>query len=149
MAFNSKTFLALATLLLLATSQAHGLAIVGVSVTTCVVVVGLHCQVNPAGVVSGNAAPLTDIVTTLLLNGQPIAYASTDLDGISKITLNSGALLSSILSLSSLNVRVTLPIASCSIWANTNGALLGPVVQVGSITNGVLTLVVNTLRVVA
>ncbi|KAH9612000.1 hypothetical protein KSS87_000032 [Heliosperma pusillum] len=145
MAFSPKTLLALITLLVVATSQAHGLLVGNLVVNTLIVNTGLRCQLNPASLGS-NAAPLTNVTVILLLNNQPIANATTDLGGTSLIMVNTASVLASIRNITSLKVRVTLPIVGCSVLATPTGTLEGPL-QFVNFLNSVLTLVATTIRI--
>uniref|UniRef100_A0A803LTA3 Uncharacterized protein n=1 Tax=Chenopodium quinoa TaxID=63459 RepID=A0A803LTA3_CHEQI len=95
-------------------------------------------------------APLSNIKVAVKLNGNVIGAANTSPDGSFKITINVGSIINNLVDISNLRFFIELPIAGCPIWAAVStGHLEGiPLLQLGSILNGVATLLVPALSLV-
>ncbi|KNA03871.1 hypothetical protein SOVF_205040 [Spinacia oleracea] len=156
MAYTRKSaFLPLATLVLLFLSttsppQANALLINGLNVNALAIIGTCHCSPTITSACN-TCSLLSNILVSIKLNGNIIASAYTAHDGTFKINLlNVGNILTGLTDISNLRVVVSLPILGCPIWATVStGHLEGiPILQAGSILNGVATCLVPSLNLV-
>uniref|UniRef100_A0A803LZT6 Uncharacterized protein n=1 Tax=Chenopodium quinoa TaxID=63459 RepID=A0A803LZT6_CHEQI len=143
--------LALALLIMSTTLPETNAALVINGLTVNVLAIVGTCRCSPT--VTSTCpicAPLSNIKIAVKLNGNVIGSANTSTDGSFKITINVGNIINNLVDVSNLRVFIELPIAGCPIWAAVStGHLQGiPLLQVGTVLNGVATLLVPALSLV-